>query len=269
MSYSIFATLFIIIPLCVYAVFAGLVVFNNVRIGKKLAENSPTFARDGDHPVKVLVVGDSLAVGVGAYGVLTLPERLAFMLNASLENKAQSGARMRDIEAQIQRSAAQHYDYIFIIGGANDIIKGTRDGELQDAIRAVYGGARLKSERVLAFTSGDVGKAPFFVFPSNYYFSKRTLKTRPFFVNIAKELGVEYLNLLEYPLVFNTDAARYYAEDLLHLSADGYGVWYGYVKERMQKVWNVQDKTPQEMLDRQKSAFADWKAADEPETKKP
>ncbi len=247
-----------------YVVFASLVVFNNVRVGKKLAENSPVFSRGGEHATKVLVVGDSLAVGVGAYGILSIPERLAFMLEASVENRAQSGAKMHDIELQIEQSKEQRYDYIFIIGGANDIIQRTADGELQDAIRAAYGQAKLRSDRVIALTSGDVGKAPFFVFPLHYYFSKRTTDTRPFFVNIAKEIGVEYIDILEYPLVFNTDAARYYAEDLLHLSADGYGVWYGYIKERMQKVWNVVDKTPQEMLDRQKSAFSDWQGGEEP-----
>lgn len=255
MSYSIFAILFIIIPLSVYIFFAGLVVYNNIRIGKRLAENSPAFSREGNFEKRILVVGDSLAVGVGAYGIQTIAERLGFMLNAAVENKAQSGALMKDIEAQITHSAAPRYDYIFIAGGANDIIRRTADGDLQDAIRAVYGAARLKSDRIIALTAGDIGKAPFFVFPLNIYMSKRTVETRPFFVNIAQELGVEYVNLLEYPLVFDTDAPRYYAEDLLHLSADGYGVWYKYLKERIEKVWNEKDRTPLEKLEREKSAF--------------
>ncbi len=257
MSYSIFAILFIFIPFCVYVVFAGLVVFNNIRIGKRLVENSPAFSREGTYQTRILVVGDSLAVGVGAYGIQTLAERIAFMLDASVENRAQSGARMRDIEAQIVQSAAPRYDYVFIVGGANDIMRLTADGDLKDAIRAAYGAARLKSEKVVALTAGDIGKAPFFVFPLNMYFSKRTKETRPFFVDIAQELGVEYVNLLEYPLVFETDAPRYYAEDLLHLSADGYGVWYKYIKERLEKVWNEKDRTPIEKLEREKSAFTE------------
>ena len=258
MSYSVFAILFAAIPLFVYGIFSALVLYNNIRIGKRLAENSPAFSRDGEYPSHILVVGDSLAVGVGAFGVLTIAERLAHMLNASVENKAQVGAKMKDIEAQIQSSSKQHYDYIFIIGGANDIIQETAHGELKDAIRAAYGASRLKSERVVAFTAGDVGKAPFFIFPLNYFVSKYCIETRPFFVDIAKELGVEYINLMEYPLVFDTDAPRYYAEDLLHLSADGYGVWYEYTKERLQKVWNLQDKTPEKILELEKSAI-DWK----------
>lgn len=262
MSSSGFIVLFVATPLAVYALFACMVVLGNIRTGKRLVESSPAFSRDGQYATSILVVGDSLAVGVGAYGVQTLPERLGHMLNASVENKAQAGARMRDIEYQLQTSSKQQYDYIFIAGGANDIIRRTPDGELQDAIRATYGAAKMKSEHVLAITAGDIGKAPFFVFPLNYYFSKRSAETRPFFVSIAKELSVEYVNLMEYPLVFDTDAPRFYAEDLLHLSADGYGVWYGYIKERMEKVWNIQDKTPQEILDRQKSSI-DWKKEEE------
>ncbi len=257
MSYSIFGILFIVIPFIVYVAFAALVLFNNVRIGKKLVENSPAFSREGTFATRVLVVGDSLAVGVGAYGIQTIPERLAFMLDAAVENRAQSGARMKDIEAQITQSTNQRYDYILILGGANDIIQRTPDGDLKVAIQAVYGAARLKSDKVIALTSGDIGAAPFFVFPLNLYFTKRTTETRPFFVDTAKGLGVEYINLLEYPLVFNTDAPRYYAEDLLHLSADGYGVWYKYIKERLEKVWNEKDRTPLEKLEREKSAFGE------------
>ncbi|MFM2414645.1 MAG: hypothetical protein RI911_338 [Candidatus Parcubacteria bacterium] len=246
MSFNTAIAVFLLIPFAVYALFAGLVFFNNIRAGKRLVASAKPFAREGDFPVKVLVVGDSLAVGVGAYDLFTLPERFASMLNASIENRAASGAKMKDIEQQILSASSMKYDYILIVGGANDIIRMTPDGVLQDAIRASYGAAKIRSERVVAITSGDVGIAPFFIFPFNLWYTKKTNETRPFFIDIAQELGVEYINLLIYEDVFHTDVPRYYAEDLLHLSSDGYGVWFEHIKERMQKVWNVIDQTPQQ-----------------------
>jgi lysophospholipase L1-like esterase len=249
MSFSAILFVFIVLPVLVYAFFVWLITKERIRHSQKLAAAAVPFSRSGAYPVSVLFVGDSLAVGVGATEGGTLPERVAELLHASVENRARSGARMKDIEQQIASATQEHYDYVFIIGGGNDILQRTAYGQLQDSIRNVYGRSKMLSDRVLALTCGDAGHAPFFVFPLTTFLSKKTLETRPFFVAIARELGVEYVNILEYPeSVFLNDVKKYYATDLLHLSTDGYGVWFEYIAERMHSVWNIEKNTQSETL---------------------
>lgn len=113
-----------------------------IAIGLKLADNAIPFSRDASGP-KILVIGDSTAVGTGASASST---SLAGLLgshypSASIENRGINGSKTRDLLTRNDLSG-DRYDLIMIHIGGNDTVRFTNLDELTKDIALVIDDAK-------------------------------------------------------------------------------------------------------------------------------
>ena len=81
--------------------------------------------------------------------------------------------------------------------------------------------------RIVGDSTGTVGIAPAFFPPISWMYTARTRKARTIFMNVSRELGIQYVDLFREKgaELFPGDPDRYDTPDYLHPSSEGYRVW--------------------------------------------
>lgn len=180
--------------------------------------------------MRILVAGDSTAVGVGSAPEFSIAGRIGKdEPNADITNIGVSGQRLEGLLIKLSTQKGNSYDLVVLQIGANDITGRTAYSDIQARLAQALTDARALAPKVVVMTSGDVGLAPVFKWPLSAYLSARTRAVRDIFITEAsRHLGVTYVDLFAEKKddVFLTDIPRYYAPDFFHPSAEGYGVWY-------------------------------------------
>ena len=207
-----------------------------VAISDTLVKNTIPFERVLDKPERrILVVGDSTGVGVGAVvRELSLAGRLgADYPEAGVTNRAVSGAKVRDVAGQLAAVKGMHFDLVYVQVGGNDIVRFTRLSELENDLAKMIDKAKSCGDQVVVATSGNVGAAPIFPNGLHWLLHSRTLNVRKIFQTVVRRGTVHYVDLFmdEAADPFALEPKRYYAADSFHPSADGYGVWYGEIRD--------------------------------------
>lgn len=229
------ALIFLVLGYAAYSVF---LFWNAAQKSRPLIAATPPFNREDTSLTKsILVLGDSLAVGVGAPGVETVAGRLAMAMSANVENYAKSGAVTSDLAGQMTRAQKDRYDLILIQAGANDVIQLKSLASAQENMDALLAEVSKKSDRVVFLTSGNIGDAPLWPFPWRHVYLKRTLDLRERFTALATKHGALYIDLYSRGNLFESDPKRFYAGDNLHLSADGYAKWFDVIWMEMMARW--------------------------------
>lgn len=195
-----------------------------------LAREAEPYTAQPAQPVRrILVVGDSTAVGTGADAPLdSLPGRIGQdHPKWHIDNLAANGARYADVATQLERAPAG-YDLVLVLAGGNDVIRLTALDALRSQIDHVVGLAQQKGRQVVLMPCGNVGHAPFFVPPVSWLMSHRSEELHALVSDIAARREVRYVRLLkprsEDPFVVNHKALN--AADGLHPSSAGYQEWY-------------------------------------------
>lgn len=210
-------------------------LYLSILISKKLVERAvPYELLSDDHTVTVLVLGDSTAVGVGAtHAENTVAGRLAQYVRATyVENRAVSGAVVADLSAQIAHAKLSAYTYILLQIGANDIIRFHSAQESGETL-----GTALKklphADKVLVLTAGNVGGTSFFPWFMRPFYTSRTLQYHEVFTKVVTQEGYTYINLYTDPTSdpFILEEEKYIADDGLHLTDEGYGLWFEAIKK--------------------------------------
>ncbi|MFN3495163.1 MAG: SGNH/GDSL hydrolase family protein [Hydrogenophaga sp.] len=200
------------------------------RIGQAvdLARQSvPLQHRPADPVLRMLIVGDSTAVGTGA----SAPEAsVAGLLAAAypklqIDNRARDGATFEGVVNQL--AGSERYDLILISAGGNDVIRLRNADEMRNDIDRATELARARSERVLLMPAGNVGNAPFFVPPASWLMTRRARTLHALVRESSERHGAVYINLFK-------DAAQdpfvqqpgLNAVDGLHPSDAGYRLWF-------------------------------------------
>ena len=200
------------------------------RIGQAvdLARQSvPLQHRPADAVLRMLIVGDSTAVGTGA----SSPQAsVAGLLAAAypklhIDNRARDGATFEGVVSQL--AGSERYDLILISAGGNDVIRLRDEGEMRADIDRATELARERSDRVLLMPAGNVGNAPFFVPPASWLMTRRARMLHGLVRESAERHGATYINLFK-------DAAQdpfvqqpgLNAVDGLHPSDAGYRLWF-------------------------------------------
>jgi len=227
--------LIILAAAALYLAYHAVQVYRHVRVSAKLVEAAKPFEVErGEGSLRLFVVGDSTAVGVGAsspqnttsgYFAAEHPEY-------SVTNLAVSGAKVADVLKQI-RSAPGAYAAVLIQAGGNDTIQFSSMAQLRADYAALLSEAKARSATVVALSTGNVGKAPLFnFFPLNYIYEGRTKAVRAIFIEESTKASVAYVDLYKEGKddVISQDPARHYAADGLHLSDAGWEVWYQDIK---------------------------------------
>ncbi len=230
------ATLLIVAGLAYVAYEVARLVYL-MYVSRGLVAQAEKFER-GAGQRTMLVLGDSTAVGVGVSGSqYSLAGRLAGALDASVENRAESGAVTADLADQIAGANRPTYDLILIQIGANDVIGFRNADGAQDALDGVLEKASGMSKRIVLLTAGKIGNAPLFPWFIRTLMTSRAADLRERFMATAGEYGATYVDLYTIQDPFGSDPARYYAPDGLHLADDGYGFWYEATRAATAAAW--------------------------------
>jgi len=216
-----------------------------LHISRNLVEESFAYSQAPTNSTKrILIIGDSLGVGVGASSPSnSIAGRFAKDNPwAEIRNLSVSGAKIRDGLTTIKiLKDTETYDLTLIQLGANDITRLTSDKDINRDLKELLTIAKLHSNRVIFLTSGNVGHAPIFPFPINYYYTARSNRLISLFQKISEDNDVLYINLnyprRDDPFLKNIDL--YYAPDLFHVSDASYEFWY----QRILKALNLPSKT--------------------------
>lgn len=223
-----------------YAGIAGLRFYSRVQKSTQLIDAATPYSFHADHEGsgkyrRILVAGDSLAMGVGsARSEGTIAGRLHMDFpDAEIVNSAESGAKLAQVSGQV-RAAPGQFDYVIIMAGANDIIRFHSWKRAEADAQYLVERAKEKGDHIVWVVSGNIGLAPIWPWPIGALYTYRTRKYHALFESIAKKEGVAFVQLFQERAddVFTKDPDRYYAEDGLHLSGDGYGVWYEAIKRK-------------------------------------
>jgi lysophospholipase L1-like esterase len=201
------------------------------RVGQsiELAKQSEPFSQTPDSPaLRVLIVGDSTAVGTGAsspaHSVAGLMAREHPRL--LIDNRAQDGARFEQVQAQLS-GASGRFDIVLIQAGGNDVIRLRSQEALRADIERVADLARERAGVVIFMPAGNVGNAPFFFAPWSWWMTRRARVLHRDVAQAAARTGAIYVNMFrertEDPFVITPSLN---AVDGLHPSDAGYVVWW-------------------------------------------
>jgi len=178
--------------------------------------------------LRLLVVGDSTAVGTGASSP---PASLAGLLAAKfprllIENRANDGATFADVATQL--SGARQFDMVLVQAGGNDVIRLRDMDAVARDIERVTTLARQHAPLVVLMPAGNVGNAPFFFPPLSWWMTERSRQLHAHARASAARAGsgVVYVSLFEErendPFAQQRDLN---AKDGLHPSDAGYRLW--------------------------------------------
>lgn len=201
-----------------------------VRQSAELARESQPFqAMPAAAQGRVLVVGDSTAVGTGASSPAA---SVAGLLAArhprlAITNLGEDGAKFDAIARQLERAQGR-WDAVLMLGGGNDVIRLTGYEKLQDAVGRVAQLASERSDLVVFLPSGNVGNAPFFFPPLSWWMAQRSQMLHEIVRGAARVHGAAYVNLYKERAddPFAQEPRRMNARDGLHPSDAGYRLWY-------------------------------------------
>jgi len=180
---------------------------------------------------KILIVGDSSAVGTGA----SKPEDTLSGLFAKdfprteIINNAVNGSLTRDVIKQLEREQGKHYDMIVISTGGNDVWAFSRISKLKrDLDKVLTSAIALSNHKVIVLFFGNEGSAPILPPLVRGLVMKRTEKIKNVFVEVCNNNRVPCIELFastdDNPFI--KDPKKYFAADMLHPSSEGYKAWY-------------------------------------------
>lgn len=188
---------------------------------------------------RVLIVGDSTGVGIGAEcptqsmaGLLAAEWRGAEVVNLSV-----SGATLGDVPGQLRRLGphAARFDVVLLHVGGNDILRSPNLAAMQQAAEALLPRLHEAGDRVIWVGPGDVGLAPLFRPPFSWWLSRRSRLACELFQRLAEQHGAEFVGFHGGPHrdLLVRQRERFFAGDGFHPNSDGYRYCYGWVMQSM------------------------------------
>ncbi len=207
--------------------------------GRRLARRARAFEV---HPprcnARVLVLGDSTGVGVGA----DQPEHSLCGLLATefpgvqIVNRCANGARLADALAQLAPlvAAGERFDLALVFVGGNDVLKLTPGHRLAQQARRLLGGLQTVARRTVWLGSANIGSAPVFVPPLSWLLGWQTARTMRMLAREAQAAGAEFIDFVHHSggEMFARDTATYFARDGVHPSNASYRHCFEVLKRR-------------------------------------
>jgi lysophospholipase L1-like esterase len=177
--------------------------------------------------MRLLLVGDSAALGVGADGPRHALAGLfaAEFPGAQVLNLAQSGAMLADVRAQVQAAGpGKGFDVAVMVAGGNDILRRRSMPQLAADAQALTAELARKAPTVVWLGVANMGLAPLFVPPWSWWISARVRRARGLFREAAHRHGASYVDFFREARddVFSRDPLRYFAADGIHPSSSTY-----------------------------------------------
>lgn len=200
-----------------------------LRESVELARQSEPLQHSPKQPFKrMLIVGDSTAVGTGATkSQVSVAGLLAQAFpHMEIDNRSQDGATFADLHSQF--GGDDHFDLVLVMAGGNDVIRLRGLEALHSDIDRVTRRALQRADLVVLMPAGNVGNAPFFLAPVSWLMTWRARQLHEFVRAASNRRSVLYVNLFhesaDDPFVMQPQLN---AADGLHPSDAGYRVWFG------------------------------------------
>ena len=181
---------------------------------------------------RVLVLGDSTGVGIGA----GRPEESIAGLfaadnpEADIVNVSRSGARVADALEQARecRRLGLRFDLALLHIGGNDVLRATPLPKLVEDARLLMVELTALAQHTLWLGPGDIGIAPLFPAPLSWLMGARTRAAAAVFAACATAAGVAFIDFSsgEHASRFSKRRRHHFATDKLHPSSLSYS--YGY-----------------------------------------
>jgi lysophospholipase L1-like esterase len=190
-----------------------------------------SLGQDGKPPLRLVLLGDSTALGVGVDTMAeTVGGQLAHMLadagaKVSLSTVAVAGARCSDLATQVARAQlGSRPDLAVILVGADDATHLVRPGEAAAALASAVRRLRDAGTAVVVGTCPDLAAARAFAPPLRQiigWYGRRMARAQS---AAARAAGAEVVDLAAHVgPVFRADPGMF-CHDSFHPSADGYRV---------------------------------------------
>ncbi len=235
-----FLMLSLLVPIVIgaYAAFVFVRLRLNIARSGVLVEKSRPFEQHPDHPrLRILILGDSTAVGTGVSdprGSIAGRFGMDFP-DAEVQNNGVNGMLARGLEENFPHFPPQSFDLVVLQIGANDIIQGTPLPEFSASLSAIFDRAKNIGRHVVALHSGNIGLAPIFQWPMNFFLRRRTLIYGERYRDLAAAHDVLYVDLFHEVKDDPFKGEGFYADDNFHPAEKGYGVWYQDIRNTMMK----------------------------------
>lgn len=194
------------------------------------AEQGP----DGGPLLRVVVLGDSLAAGVGAgESSLSLAGRVLKALaddgyRVQARSVAVPNSLTVDVKIQASRalitSEAEPYDLALIVVGAMDVCSWSNPAEVERATYRAVAALTNRDVRVVLATTGDLGSAPCVRQPLRSLWGLRSRRIATAQRQGAEAGGAEVVDLVHETGTSFTADRGLYGEDGFHPSPDGYRI---------------------------------------------
>ena len=207
-----------------------------LKVGDELARLAIAYERPvAEAAPRVLIIGDSLAVGCGA---ARPEESIAGLIaqdfpDVAVVNRARNGARTAEATAQLRMDGDVRYDAILISVGGNDVLRRTPFHLLPPQVERLFREARQRSDCVICTTTPNVGLVPAFFPPISWWLTRRSREVRDLFDAAARRHGAHYVNFFHPRATdpFSREWKRYFAADRLHPSGECYRYVYTRLRE--------------------------------------
>lgn len=209
---------------------SGCAVWRIGKAGELARLSEPLQHTPADAALRLLIVGDSTAVGTGASSPQT---SLAGLLAQAyprlrIDNRAKDGATFADVIGQLE-GATERYDLVLVQAGGNDVIRLRGLDAVRADVERVTALARARAtDRVILMPAGNVGNAPFFFPPVSWFMSSRARSVHGYVRETAERQQAVYVNLYKDKAndPFAQRPRELNAADGLHPSDAGYRVWF-------------------------------------------
>lgn len=208
-----------------------------IRVATPYSRAKPVLATPGT-PMRILVLGDSTAVGTGATkNSNTTAGRLGSLYpDAEVVNISQNGLKIAGLLEKMNAIGKDEYfDIILIQIGANDIIRFTDTDDIDTGIAEVLKRTEQMGTIVLVLHGGDIGESRFFPWYIRPFMSQRSNAVREIYKKHAVTYHANYIDLIDASIseALQVDPNLYYASDLLHLNDEGYGLWFDEIRKKL------------------------------------
>lgn len=191
------------------------------RDGRALAAASAGFeARPHRARARVLVLGDSTGVGVGAEAPeASLGGLLAqHFPDVEVVNRAFNGARVAGVAALAERWGREpaRFDLALVLVGGNDVLRHTPHRELAADARRLLKRLSRVARHTVWLGCARIGRSPAFLPPLSWWLDWRTTRTMRLLAREARAHGATFVDFAvrpaATPLPFATDGVHPNAE---------------------------------------------------------
>lgn len=198
------------------------------RAGPGVAEGRCFEHRPRVRRARVLVLGDSTGVGIGA---TTPRQSLAGLLGAEFPqaevvNCSVAGARLADVLRQCREHdwPARSFDLVLLHVGGNDVLRLTDWSAMSAEATELLGRLRHVGRRTIWLGMANIGLSPLFIAPFSWWLSARTRRASRLFAACARDAGVEFVSFFREhgDDIFSKERDKYFSADGLHPSSQSY-----------------------------------------------